>query len=80
MLLAVAVSLSSFVDLPATIEDHPTNEFIRDALQLQTFGEPKDILKLYIGIAGIQHSGVGHLNSFAANKSHYFDVDIIHIC
>lgn len=62
MLLATAVSLSSFVDTPATVEEHPANEFIRDALQLQTFGEPKDILKLYIGIAGIQHAGVDLTN------------------
>lgn len=36
---------------------------IRDAVQLQTFGEPKDILKLYVGVAGIQYCGVCFINS-----------------
>lgn len=57
-LLSMAMNISNFVDAPATLEEHPLNHFIRDAVQLQTFGEPKDILKLYIGVAGIQHSGV----------------------
>lgn len=54
----MSISLSNFVEAPATLYDHPLNQFIRDAVQLQTFGEPKDILKLYVGVAGIQHSGV----------------------
>lgn len=54
----MALNLSSVIDTPATVEKHPLNHKIRDAVQLQTFGEPKDILKLYIGVAGIQHSGV----------------------
>lgn len=54
----MTISLSSFVDTLATLDEHPVNKIIRDAVQLQTFGEPKDILKLYIGLAGIQHSGV----------------------
>lgn len=59
----MAMNLSSFVDAPATLEEHPLNRLIRDAVQLQTFGEPKDILKLYIGVAGIQHSGVNIFES-----------------
>lgn len=54
----MAMSLSGVIDSPATVDEHPINHIIRDAVQLQTFGEPKDILKLYIGVAGIQHSGV----------------------
>lgn len=57
-LLSMAVNLSNLVDAPATLEQHPMNKIIRSAIQLQTFGEPKDILKLYIGVAGITHSGV----------------------
>ncbi|XP_031616512.1 complex I assembly factor ACAD9, mitochondrial-like [Contarinia nasturtii] len=56
-LLSMALALSNFVEAPVTLDEHPMNNVIRDALQLQTFGEPKDILKLYIGVAGIQHSG-----------------------
>lgn len=54
----MAMNLSSVIDTPATVEKHPVNHLLRNAIQLQTFGEPKDILKLYIGVAGIQHSGV----------------------
>lgn len=57
-LLSLALNLSNFVDTPATLEEHPANRLIRDAVQMQTFGEPKDILKLCIGLAGIHHSGV----------------------
>lgn len=52
------MNLSNFVDAPITMDEHPMNNAVRDALQSQTFGEPKDILKLYIGVAGIIHSGV----------------------
>lgn len=54
----MAMELSNFVDMSATVEEHPVNHLIRNAVQLQTFGEAKDILKLYIGVSGIQHSGV----------------------
>lgn len=54
----MAMELSSFIDISATVENHPVNDLIRNAVQLQTFGESKDILKLYIGVSGIQHSGV----------------------
>lgn len=52
----MAMELSNFVDISATVEGHPVNNLIRDAVQLQTFGESKDILKLYIGVSGIQVS------------------------
>lgn len=58
LLFSMTIGLSNFIDTPATLDEHPINQIIRDAVQLQTIGEPKDILKLYIGIAGIQHSGV----------------------
>lgn len=54
----MAMNLSSVIDIPATVETHPVNHLIRDAMQLQTFGESKEILKLFIGISGIQHCGV----------------------
>lgn len=57
----MAMELSDFVDISATVEEHPVNHLIRDAVQLQTFGESKDILKLYIGVSGIQHSGVCYM-------------------
>lgn len=76
MLLSIAINLSSFVDTPATVVEHPINSLIRDAVQLQTFGEPKDILKLYIGVAGIQHCGVSAFNHrkflLTHNKSFFF--------
>lgn len=31
---------------------------IRDAVQLQAFGEPNEMLKLYIGTTGLMHCGV----------------------
>lgn len=33
-------------------------EKIRDAIQLQAYDEPKEHLKLYIGVSGIQYFGV----------------------
>lgn len=54
----MAMGLSNFVGIAATLEEHPVNDLIRNAVQLQTFGESKDILKLFIGVSGIQHSGV----------------------
>lgn len=60
----MALNLSNFVGAPATLVEHPLNRLIRDAVQLQTFGEPKDILKLYIGVAGIQHSGVNFITKY----------------
>lgn len=54
----MAMELSNFVDISATVEEHPVNHLIRNAVQLQTIGESKDILKLFIGVSGIQHSGV----------------------
>lgn len=62
----MAMSLTSFIDTPVTIQEHPINRFIRDAIQLQTFGEPKDILKLYVGVAGIQYCGVSFEKLFVA--------------
>lgn len=54
----MALELSNFVGIAATLEEHPANDLIRNAVQLQTFGESKDILKLFIGVSGIQYSGV----------------------
>lgn len=48
----------SFLDTDVTVKGHPMEEKIRDAIQLQTYDDPKDALKLYVGIAGIQHCGV----------------------
>lgn len=59
----MAMELANFVDISATVEDHPVSHLIRDAVQLQTFDESKDILKLYIGVSGIQHSGVCENNA-----------------
>lgn len=54
----MAMDLSNFIDTPVTLSDHPINHLICNAVQMQTFGEPKDILKLYVGVAGIQFCGV----------------------
>lgn len=59
----MAMNLSSFINEPATIEGHPINHLLRNAIQMQTIGEPKDILKLFIGVAGIQHCGVSIKNA-----------------
>lgn len=50
--------LSGLLDANVTIKGHPLEEKIRDAIQLQAYDEPKEALKLYIGISGIQYCGV----------------------
>lgn len=50
--------LCGFLNADVTITGHPMEEKIRDAIQLQAYDEPKEHLKLYIGVAGIQYYGV----------------------
>lgn len=54
----MAMNLLNYIDGRLTITDHPVNTFIRNAVQLQVVSEPKDTLKLYVGVNGIQYSGV----------------------
>lgn len=48
----------SFMDMNCTIKDDPMREKVGDVLQLQSYDETKDSLKMYIGISGVQHCGV----------------------
>lgn len=47
-----------FLDAKVTMKGHPMEEKIRDAIQLQACDDPKEHLKLYIGVSGIQYYGV----------------------
>lgn len=47
-----------FLDGSATVRGHPMEEKVRDSIQLQTYDDPKDAQKLYVGISGIQYCGV----------------------
>lgn len=53
----MVTSLCSFVDSRVTIDGEPLNELLRNAIQLQSLGGPRDPLKLYIAIAGLKHCG-----------------------
>lgn len=54
----------SYMENDVMVKGHPMEEKIRDAIQLQTYDDPKDSLKLYVGIAGIQYCGVCEHNTF----------------
>lgn len=54
----MAMTLLNYIDGRLTITDHVINTFVRSAIQLQAVSEPKDTLKLYVGVNGIQYSGV----------------------
>lgn len=41
-----------------TVDGHPLNQHMRTAIQLQSYGEPKEALKILIGLCGIQKVGV----------------------
>lgn len=49
---------TEFSDSIVTIKGHPMAENIRNAIQLQTYDDPNDALKLYTAICGIQYCGV----------------------
>lgn len=51
-------SVMSFLDASVTLDEHSLNEIIRDAIQMQTFSEQKDTLRLFVGVSGIQYAGV----------------------
>lgn len=53
----MATTLCSYVDARVTIDGEPFNELLRNAIQLQSLGEPRDPLKLYIAVAGLKHCG-----------------------
>lgn len=55
--------LCGFLDANVTIKGHPMERKIRDVIQLQAYDDPKELLKLYIGVSGIQYCGV------SANKT-----------
>lgn len=48
------VDLLGFVDSRVTLQSHPLNELIRNAIQLK-FSASKNELKLHIGREGIQY-------------------------
>lgn len=50
----MTTDLLSFVDARVTLDQHPLNQFIRNAVQLK-FGEPTNDLKIHIGTVGIHH-------------------------
>lgn len=50
----MTIDLMSFVDARVTVNDHPLNKFIRNAIQLK-FNETTNDLKLHIGNQGIQY-------------------------
>lgn len=60
----VALNLLGFLDNSATFKGHVIEKYIRNAIQLQSFGEPQDALKLFIGIAGIQYTGVSSIHFY----------------
>lgn len=47
-----------FMNQSVTTKGHPLEQYLRDVLQLRSYGESKDVLKLFVGFAGIQHVGV----------------------
>lgn len=54
----MAMNLLNYIDGRLTVTEHPVNTFIRSAIQLQAVSEPKDTLKLYVGVNGVQYSAV----------------------
>lgn len=67
----MAISLLNHIDGRLTITEHPVNTFIRSAIQLQAVSEPKDTIKLYVGVNGIQYSGVSCRTHFDNGEKFY---------
>lgn len=55
----MTMDLLNFVDTRVTSDDHPLNQFIRNAIQLN-FDELNNDLKVHIGSEGIQYRLVRH--------------------
>lgn len=53
----MALGMSNCLDGRLGVSGSLASELLRDAIQLQTIGEPRDTLKMSIGIGGIQYSG-----------------------
>lgn len=65
----MAISNSNFLDGRLGIAGNASNELFRDAIQLQTVGEPRDTLKMNIGIAGVQYSGSHIFDTIKKNRN-----------
>lgn len=74
----MAMSLLNYIDGRLTITDHPVNTFVRSAIQLQAVGEPKNTLKLYIGVNGIQYSGVSCRINFDNGEEWFYFISTIY--
>lgn len=53
--MQMALTMCNYLDARTSTSGNATNELFRDAIQLQTLGEPRDTLKMAIGVAGIQY-------------------------
>lgn len=51
----MTLNMCNYMDTRISTSGQITNELLRDAIQLQTLGEPRDTLKMTIGVAGIQY-------------------------
>lgn len=49
------------LDTNVTRKSHPFEKTLRDTLQIQAYGDPKETLKLFIGISNIQYAGVSKM-------------------
>lgn len=52
------MSSLNFMGPKAIVNGEPIAEYLKDALHLYTHGEPVDSLIQYIGLTGLQYSGV----------------------
>lgn len=57
-LLELVMAYYGNFDANATTKSNPFEKLLRDTLQMQAYGDPKETLKLYVGISGIQYAGV----------------------
>lgn len=51
----------NFMGADVLVSGNNVEKHIRDAIQLHAHGESLDNLRLYIGLAGLQHAGVERL-------------------
>lgn len=70
--MQMVLPMCSYLDGRIGTSGQVTNELFRDAIQLQTLGEPRDTLKMGIGIAGIQYCA-SHIYDQVKKKRNPFE-------
>lgn len=55
--MGLGKKILDYLDGRVSVDNQIGNELLRDAIQLQTYGEPRDHLKLMIGVKGLRFCG-----------------------